>query len=513
MNIKKYILISLLFCQVTFVFAQETGQKALSPTIKKPSVKQTEQPVKGNSLVPQPVKQLLRRHFMQGATLALSVKDVEDGKELYAYQPRLEVTPASIMKMVTTATALEVLGEKYVFPTVLEYDGQIVEGVLKGNLYIKGSGDPTLGSCQVEGSQTAFLSSWLKALQLAGIKEIEGSVVSDEGCFDWEGCSWKWVNEDLGSYYGAASYGITVFDNNYKVVLATGSAGTKPEIKGIEPQVPLVFYNNLECSSVRSAEYYISGMPFSKERYLYGVVPAKQEAFVIRGDIPDPPLFLAEYFTNYLEERGITVHEAPACKRIWQGEDKWRNSERQKIETFYSPPLTQIVRIVNEVSQNLYADVLAKTLGNLYVPEKPIRGSSFEKGTEMIRHYWDACGLEVSSLWMYDGCGLAVTDKLTADFLTDMLVYMQTKAIYKEAFYNSLPLAGKEGSVRNFLKGTKLEGQARLKSGSMSRVKSYSGYIRKGNKQYAIAIIINNYACEGREINKAIESLLTALFY
>ncbi|WP_106829799.1 D-alanyl-D-alanine carboxypeptidase/D-alanyl-D-alanine endopeptidase [Parabacteroides pacaensis] len=512
MHIKKYILISLLFCQVTFLPGQESGQKALSPAIKKQATKQTEQPVKENSPVPQPVKQLLHRPFMRGAILALSVKDVSDGKELYAYQPRLEVTPASVMKMVTTAAALEILGEKYVFPTVLEYDGQIVEGVLKGNLYIKGSGDPTLGSCHVEGSQTAFLLSWLEALQWAGIKEIEGSIVSDEGCFDWEGCSWKWVNEDLGSYYGAASYGITIFDNNYKLVLSTGSAGTTPEIKKIEPKVPLVFSNHLVCSSAHSAEYYISGHPFSKERHLYGVVPVKQEAFVIRGDIPDPPLFLAEYFTDYLEEQGIVVHEAPACKRIWQKEDKWGNNERREIGTFYSPPLKRIVRIVNEVSQNLYADVLAKTLGNLYVPEKPIRSSSFEKGTEMIRHHWDTCGLDVSSLWMYDGCGLAVTDKLTADFLTDMLVYMQTKSIHKDAFYNSLPLAGKEGSVRNFLRGTKLEGKARLKSGSMSRVKSYSGYIQKGNKEYAIAIIINNYACEGREMNKAIESLLAALF-
>lgn len=499
---KKYILILLLTFQCVLLSAQKM----------QPAIRETVQTLKRPLHVPQPVKQFLKSSYMQGATFSLSVKDIKSGEVVYAYQPDLLVTPASVMKTVTTAAALEILGEEYTFPTTLAYDGTLNAGVLEGNLYIKGSGDPTLGSQHLENNPTDFLQSWMKALQVAGIKRITGAIIADEGCFDWQGLSWKWVNEDLGSYYGTGSYGITVFDNNYKLILETGESGTKPVIKKIEPKVNLVFHNKLECSSERPNEYYISGMPFSKERYLYGFVPCKQKAFMLRGDIPEPALFLAEYFTDYLIERGIKIEQAPSCKRMLVEAGKWKEDERTEVITTYSPPLKKIVRIVNEVSQNLYADILAKTLGNLYEPKAQETFSSFDKGTKMITHYWENKGLNSSSLWMYDGCGLAVTDKLTANFLTDLLVYMQSKANSADAFYLSLPLAGQEGSVKNFLKGTSLQGVARLKSGSMTGVKSYAGYIKRGNKEYAVSLFINNYSCDGWKINKEIEKLLVALF-
>lgn len=489
MVIKKYLFISLL---LGWVSCMAVAQDSL--------------------LLPQPVRYLLKAPYMKGATLALAVKEVETGNMRYACRPETEVTPASVMKIIITSAALEMLGEEYVFPTALEYDGKIVNGVLKGNLYIRGSGDPTLGSRHLEGKQTDFLLPWIKAIQTAGIREIEGAIVSDEGCFDDEGTAWKWVNEDLGSYYGAGSYGITIFDNNYKLTVRTGASGSRPELLTTSPKMYLSFHNRLTCSAVRPAEYYISGAPFSKERYIYGMIPPKKEAYVLKGDIPDPALFLAEYVTAYLKKQGVAVKQKPSCKRILREKGLWRTNPRTGLVTTYSPPLRKIVRIINEVSQNLYTDILLKTLGNKFLPPDAEARNSFEKGVAAVTHYWDTCGLDVSSLWMYDGCGLAVTDKVTAGFLCDLLIYMRTQATCRDAFYESLPLAGQEGSVRNFLKGTSLEGNTKLKSGSMSRVKSYAGYIKKGDKEYAVAIIVNNYSCEGREMSKAIEQLLTALW-
>lgn len=504
MIVKKYLLISLLLCFVSGLAAQRDtlpGELPATPTPK----------IEDEPLVPLPVKQLLRAPYMRGATLALGVREVETGRMVYACRPETEVTPASVMKTVTTAAALELLGEGYVFPTTLEYDGKIVNGVLEGNLYIRGSGDPTLGSRHVEGKPTDFLLPWFRAVQAAGIRAIRGAVIADEGCFDSEGTGWKWVNEDLGSYYGAGSYGINVFDNNYRLILRTGAAGSRPEVVKTEPKMNLTFHNHLECSAAREAEYYISGAPFSRERYIYGVVPPGKEAYVLKGDIPDPALYLADYFTAYLKKQGIGVRQPPSCRRIREREGTWKGSERTEIVTTSSPPLRRIVRIVNEVSQNLYADVLLKTLGNRFVPADSEARNSFEKGTDAVTACWKERGLDVSSLWMYDGSGLAVTDKLTAAFLTDLLVYMRREGASGDAFYESLPLAGREGSVRNFLKGTSLEGRARLKSGSMSRVKSYAGYVKCGEKKYAVVLVVNNYACEGREMTKAIEQLLTAL--
>ena len=244
--------------------------------------------------VPVPVKQLLQAPYMQGASFSLIVKDVKEGKTVYSYDTDRLLSPASVLKTVTTATALEILGEDYRYPTSLEYDGTLQDGVLHGNLYIKGSGDPSLGSSHFAPEQNKFLATWIAALQKAGIKQITGSVISDESIFDTEGISIKWLREDMGNYYAAGSYGISVFDNLYKLSLQTGPAGTQPSVKGTDPDIPSIcFKNYLKALSVSSDSAYIIGSPFDNVRYLYGVLPANREQYVLKGDIPDPALFMA----------------------------------------------------------------------------------------------------------------------------------------------------------------------------------------------------------------------------
>lgn len=466
--------------------------------------------------VPQPVKHLLKEPYMRGATLSLVVKDVADGEILYAWQPDLEVTPASVMKLVTTSAALESLGEDFRFKTTLEYDGVITDSTLNGNLYIRGSGDPTLGSRHPDTVRplTAFASSWHDALRNAGIRCINGNIIADEGCFDTEGISLKWVAEDLGSSYGAGSYGINVFDNNYTLQLRTGASGTRPQVTGTEPELirgQLTFHNYLTARPVAKDSSYVLGAPFSPNRYLYGVIPSNRDTYQLKGDIPDPALFLSNFFAKYIGS-DIDVKGKPLTRRILTEEGKWEDTERVVLHTWYATELKEVVRITNHVSQNLYADVLFKTFGNTYQSRPGEILSSFGKGTAAVTSFWNDKGLDVSSLVMFDGSGLAVTNKVTARFLTDLLVYMQTEAVASDAFYNSLPLAGAGGSVRNFLKGTPLQGKLRLKSGSMSRVKSYAGYVDQKGKRYAIALFINNYSCDGRDMNRAIERLLLALF-
>ena len=159
---------------------------------------------------------------MKGATLSLIIQEVGSDKPKYAVAQDMAVIPASVMKTITTASALELLGTDYRFPTTISYDGYIKEGVLHGNLYIEGSGDPTLGSRFVKDNNDEFLADWLKGIQAAGIQSVTGSVIADERCFDTEGVSIKWVGEDLGSYFGAGSYGLSVFDNQYKLYVQRG---------------------------------------------------------------------------------------------------------------------------------------------------------------------------------------------------------------------------------------------------------------------------------------------------
>ena len=461
---------------------------------------------------PAPVKWLLQAPYMRGASFSLVVKDVQEGRTVYSYDTDRLQSPASVLKTVATATALEILGEDYRYPTTLEYDGILENGTLEGNLYIKGSGDPSLGSSHFAPGQNKFLSTWIAALQKAGIKHITGSVISDESIFDTEGVSIKWLREDMGNYYAPGSYGISIFDNMYKLSLQTGAAGTRPVLKGTEPDIPFIrFKNYLKAAPVSSDSAYI-GAPLDDVRYLYGVLPANREAYVLKGDIPDPALYLARYLTDQLQQKGIRVDGSPSCYRIEVEENRWKKGERKEIVTTYSPTLREIASICNHVSHNLYADALVKTVGLQYKPRRNEMISSFGRGVQVVKEYWEKKGLDVFPLRMNDGSGLAPADKVSAGFMGELLVYMATESAVSDAFIASLPQAGIEGSVRNFLKGSKLQGKAHLKSGGITGVRSYAGYITKDGRTYAVAVFSNNYSCPMSRMTRALEKLLLQLF-
>ena len=460
---------------------------------------------------PAPVKWLLQAPYMRGASFSLVVKDVQEGRTVYSYDTDRLQSPASVLKTVATATALEILGEDYRYPTTLEYDGILENGTLEGNLYIKGSGDPSLGSSHFAPGQNKFLSTWIAALQKAGIKHITGSVISDESIFDTEGVSIKWLREDMGNYYAPGSYGISIFDNMYKLSLQTG--GTRPVLKGTEPDIPFIrFKNYLKAAPVSSDSAYIIGAPLDDVRYLYGVLPANREAYVLKGDIPDPALYLARYLTDQIQQKGIRVDGSPSCYRIEVEENRWKKGERKEIVTTYSPTLREIASVCNHVSHNLYADALVKTVGLQYKPRRNEMISSFGRGVQVVKEYWEKKGLDVFPLRMNDGSGLAPADKVSAGFMGELLVYMATESAVSDAFIASLPQAGIEGSVRNFLKGSKLQGKARLKSGGITGVRSYAGYITKDGKTYAVAVFSNNYSCPMSRMTRALEKLLLQLF-
>lgn len=462
---------------------------------------------------PAPVKWLLQAPYMRGASFSLVVKDVQEGRTVYSYDTDRLQSPASVLKTVATATALEILGEDYRYPTTLEYDGILENGTLEGNLYIKGSGDPSLGSSHFAPGQNKFLSTWIAALQKAGIKHITGSVISDESIFDTEGVSIKWLREDMGNYYAPGSYGISIFDNMYKLSLQTGAAGTRPVLKGTEPDIPFIrFKNYLKAAPVSSDSAYIIGAPLDDVRYLYGVLPANREAYVLKGDIPDPALYLARYLTDQLQQKGIRVDGSPSCYRIEVEENRWKKGERKEIVTTYSPTLREIASVCNHVSHNLYADALVKTVGLQYKPRRNEMISSFGRGVQVVKEYWEKKGLDVFPLRMNDGSGLAPADKVSAGFMGELLVYMATESAVSDAFIASLPQAGIEGSVRIFLKGSKLQGKARLKSGGITGVRSYAGYITKDGKTYAVAVFSNNYSCPMSRMTRALEKLLLQLF-
>ncbi len=431
---------------------------------------------------------------LKHASIGIKVAEVSSGRTIYAYNEQLSLCPASCLKLVSSAAVLELLGPDYTYKTILFTNGTIdAQGILQGNIYIKGVGDPTLGSEFIDNNPRAFLEQWAADIRKAGIKSINGKIIALDGLFGYEGVSSRWLWADIGNYYAPGIYGISVFDNMYRLNLKSGVAGTCPEILSWEPSsVELKFENNLKAAVDNTDSAYIYGQPFDPSRRIFGTIPQNKSTFTIKGDIPDPGLFLASCFAETLKKGEMPASKGFSTARM----EKPNPEEKRVLAQTISPDLKKIIQVINFKSNNHYAEHLFRKIG----------------GENKIREFWKSKGLDVDALFMYDGSGLSPSDGVSVDFLTDLLVYMSSKSKYAQIFYQSLPSAGKEGTVAGFLKGTSLEGTSRIKSGSMDGVYSYSGYVDKNGKRYAFSIIVNKFNGTRQDVRRQIEKLLISLF-
>ena len=444
---------------------------------------------------PDALEAFLSKKNLAHAAVSFKAVDLASGKTVASFNEKTSLIPASNMKIVTTATALDTLRDGFRYQTALTYDGEIKDTVLEGNLYFKGSGDPTLGSEFMIGDRAGFLRDCLIALRKAGIKSIEGDIVVLDQLFGYEGVYPTWLLEDIGSYYAPGIYGVSIFDNTYKIYLQSYAPGTRVKILSVYPEIPgLQFTNELKASKIDSDRSRISGLSSSFEKHLYGTIPANRSNFVIKGSIPDPGLFLAEYLYKFLENNNIKINGKATTFRFTQ---KLPENDRT-IAIIQSPRLAAIVRETNVKSNNHYAEHLHKKL---------LAFDNFN-----FSDYWERRGLDGSALLMADGSGLSPVNAVSADFLTSILIYMYERGGQMGAFYQSLPIAGKEGTVMTFLKKTPLAGKVRLKSGSISHVQSYSGYVEKGDNRYVFSLIVNNFSGKRADLRKAMEELLVNLF-
>jgi D-alanyl-D-alanine carboxypeptidase/D-alanyl-D-alanine-endopeptidase (penicillin-binding protein 4) len=445
--------------------------------------------------IPSEFVNFLNKKNLAHAVIGFKAIDLDTKKVIVSHNENMSLTPASNMKLVTTATALELLGNLFYFETPLFYDGFIQETTLYGNLYIKGTGDPTLGSEFTPDDKENFLKEWIADINRAGIRKITGNIIVLDQLFGYEGVSPKWLWEDIGTYYAPGIYGIGVFDNMYRVYLQSFAPDSLTTILSIEPQINhLQLTNEIKASTDSTDDASIFGLPFAYDMRLYGIIPAYQSSFVVKGAIPDPGLFLAQYFRDYLQKNGITTEGEATTYRL----HPVAPTKEKVISTIRSVDLASIIKTVNVHSNNQYAEYLYKVLTVL--------------DTIDIPGYWKEKGLDPDALFMYDGSGVSPQNAISAGFLIDLLVYMDKYSDHSTVFYQSLPVAGKDGTVISFLRNTSLKGKARLKSGSMSNVQSYSGYIESKGKRYAVSLIINNFTGKRSDLRKDIERLFSGLF-
>lgn len=457
------------------------------------------------------IKNLKTDKDFKNASISFFVQDVNTGEVVANLNPDLSISPASTQKLITTATALEILGSNYKFRTQLEYCGKIDKntGILDGNIIIKGGGDPTLGSKYFAQTKTqSFLDTWTRAVFKAGIKYINGDIIGDAGIYGFQTVPPKWTWEDMGNYFGAGPNGLTFRDNSYSLFFNTSSViGGKTEIIKIIPEIRGLKINNQVISdAVHSDLSYIFGAPYTYERIITGRLPLNKTNYEVKGSIPDPAILVAQFLKKKLKINGINSGKATTF-RINPNLKKTDSLQHKLLYTVYSPELKEIIKITNFKSINLFAEHLYKQ-----TQLKLANFNSENIDKKFIKNFWQIKGMNTDGLFIFDGSGLSRYNGITAKQIVFVLRYMKTKSKNSEIYFNSLPVAGKNGTVKYICKNTSAAGNMHVKSGSLKNVRAYAGYVTtKSGRLLAFSIITNNFNCSSSQARKKIEKVLTAL--
>jgi D-alanyl-D-alanine carboxypeptidase/D-alanyl-D-alanine-endopeptidase (penicillin-binding protein 4) len=456
------------------------------------------------------IEDLKKDKALQHATWSICVMNTKKDSAIAEYNSNVSVVPASTLKIVTTAAALSILGSDFKFETKIQYDGTLdtLAGILKGDIYILGGGDPSLGSeyFKEKKDSSSVVEKWAALLKAKGIKKIEGAVIADASIFEDNMTPAQWIWGDMGNYFGAGASGLTYLDNKYTIDLRSGATGTSTTINKIQPEIPgLQIINNIKAGG-SDDNAFIYGSSYSDYRIANGTVPANRSSYEVDGSIPDPALFCAQSFETALINCGITVSEKATTVRALKEHNEYALTNKKTLFTNYSPTLEKIVYWTNLKSLNLYAEHLLK-----YICYTKTGFGSEAAGTELLTTFWKNKGIDVSGFFMNDGCGLARANVITTKTETQIL-RMISKDKNFNSFYNSLPIAGKSGSLGGLCDGTFAENNLRAKSGYITRARGYTGYVktRKG-ELLCFSVLANNYECSPTEMKLKLEKLLIAI--
>ncbi|MFZ4544683.1 MAG: D-alanyl-D-alanine carboxypeptidase/D-alanyl-D-alanine endopeptidase [Saprospiraceae bacterium] len=444
------------------------------------------------------------------AGISICVIDAGTGLVVASHNPELSLTPASSMKVVTTGAALGMMGPDYTFKTELQYDGQIdpEEGILYGNLYIKGFGDPTLGTDHIPGilQTQEVMDTFGKEVEKQNICSINGRIIGDGTFFSADeaiGSNWQW--DDIGNSYGAGAYGLNINENQYSLLLQQNTViGSAPKIIGSVPFIPEIsFVNQLITGPANSPEKTnIYTAPYNDEVIVRGTIPAGTNIIKIEGAMPDPPYAAAYYFNEMLKNRfHVQIKRKPLSITDLKLAPK---GSRKTFFTFSSPKLTKIVEEANQESNNMFVEALLRAIAKFQNEE-----GTPTKGCEVVMNYWKSKGIDLNGFFMEDGSGLSSRSAVSSHQLASILQQLNSDPIIGPAFYESLPKAGESGTLKSMFKKSAALGKLRAKSGSMTRVRSYTGYIdKKDGTRLCFSMIVNNFTCNNYEMKAKMEQLM-----
>lgn len=469
--------------------------------------------INGIAQIENNIRDFVNDSSFRHAGISICLRDSESGDIIADYNKDMALGSASVMKLVTTAVALETLGPDFSFITRIGYAGDFnpPDSILYGYIVIKGGADPSILSEYFPDYNKDILDKWADDIVNTGIKEVKGAVVSDAAIFNHHPAPGGWTWSDLGNYYGAGAHGICIFDNMYRIHFKTGTEGSIPEITSVKPDIPGLIIENRLTSYGSTDNGYVYLEPYGDHAVIRGQIPPGRDDFVLKASIPDPPLLTAIMLQEAMKERGIHFDKNPTSLRLAPDiAEEFLSSYKGVITASWSPPLSEIITVTNTESVNMFAEQLIKYLGFV---NSMAEYSSTGRGLTAIKEYL-ARKLEVGNqgLYMVDGSGLSRANAISASFITSLLQYMKSKSKYSDYFYESLPEAGTSGTLEDYFKDPVFHDNLRAKSGTSTRIRNYAGYFKTQNgKNIAFAVLLNNFDCSSSVVTHRVEKLLKSV--
>jgi serine-type D-Ala-D-Ala carboxypeptidase/endopeptidase (penicillin-binding protein 4) len=446
------------------------------------------------------IDRILDRPAFIAAFWGVEIRDLGSGQVLYARHAGKSFTPASTMKLVTTAAALDVLGPQARFRTTLETAAAVeATGRLSGDLYLVGHGDTSLSERAPDGR--TGLDELLSALQTAGVRRIEGRLVGHEGLFkgDRRG-PWGW--EDLVWCYGAE---VSALSWNDGCADLTVSPGPKPGEPAGVTRRPVSAYYEVRSSATTSAAGSKSDLtlvrdPGSNVILLSGTYPADAGQEELAVALEDPARYAATVFAEALAAAGITLagpvttssEPLPAGLRV--------------LGAHESPPLAEILKKTNKRSDNLRAETLLRLVGGRARGE-----ASASAGGAAVAEFLGRVGVSAEATSLDDGSGMAPTDLLSPHQIVDLLAAMDRHP-QAQVFRDSLAVAAVDGTLEHRMRGTKATGRVVAKTGTRRHVNAMAGYVNTlSGGRLAFSIVVNNHTATHREATAAIDEVCLLL--
>ena len=439
------------------------------------------------------------------------------GEPLASHNPSTMLVPASNMKLITTGAAIHTLGKDYRFKTGLGYKGKIHDGTLKGNLYIFGGGDPTLGSKDSIATPLELtFSQWKSLLDKNGIRKIDGHIIGDGRYFDGMAEEETWLWNDIGTYFGTGSSALMFYENMQSFAVSPGAApGDSLNISPHYPDAPwMTFRYNCTTGEKGTGDklyMYTSDLaPIAEIRGTFGVDRGRKQ---VDCSNKYAEYTCAKYFTDWLRKKGVQCTKGAADTKL---EKDWMSGEPKDslimIGSTESPALSRIIYTTNHASNNLYAETLFRTLG------KTISGSAnYESSATALESVLRNMGVDTSrGLRIKDGSGLSRQNYVSADFYCRFLEEMMHSPVFEE-YVASLPSPGGDGTLQFNMKSYPAELRSRIKakSGSMNGIRCYSGYIipTEGTKSETIvfSILTGNCTSPTWKVRPLLDKLMAAL--